>query len=540
VPGAPTEQVDVLIVGAGPSGAVAAHTMASRGFSVVCLEQGDWVSLNSYPGDKPEFELLIKKRWAHDPNVRGSAADYPLEVSDSDLSPVMFSAVGGSSIFYGAEWVRLLPSDFRVRTLDGLADDWPISYQDVWPYYDRVEAFIGVSGLGGDPAYPEMQEPPLPPAPLGPMGRRAAQGANDLGWHWWPGTNAIPTQDFKHMSRCVRWGVCEWGCPEGAKASFDLAYWPHAVQLGARLVTGARVREVTVDSAGLANGATWVDREGGEHHQPARFVILASNGIGTPRLLLNSRSASHPDGLANSSGLVGRNLMLHPNCTVTGLYEDCLDSWLGPAGHLLYSLQFYETDENKGFPRGSKLHVLSYPGVLSVLDLYGDRPYGERWGRALHELAPGAGHALLWAANTEDLPDPDNRITLDPELTDADGVPAPKVHYRISDDTWRNLRFTVDRMREAHEASGAETTFGVELWRDQPGHLLGTARMGDDPATSVVDRWGRSHDVPNLAIVDGSVFVTSGAMNPTATIAALALRAADHLADEASNQKLPT
>jgi choline dehydrogenase-like flavoprotein len=497
------------------------------------------VNPSDYPGDKREWELLIQKRWAHDPNIRANPADYPLEVSDSDMSPVMFSAVGGSSIFYGAEWVRLLPSDFRLRTMDGIASDWPIGYRDLWPYYDQVESFIGVAGLGGDPAYPPMKDPPLPPSPLGRMGMRAAEGLNKLGWHWWPGTNAIPTQKFKQMERCARWGVCEWGCPEGAKASFDIAYWPHAVQLGARLITGARVREITVGARGLADGATWVDREGREHHQPASFVILAANGVGTPRILLNSRSPSHPDGLANSSGLVGRNLMLHPNCSVAGLYSDCLDSWLGPAGHLLYSLQFYESDPAKGFARGCKMHALAFPGVLSVLDLFEGRPFDERWGPAVHRNARYAGQALLWAANIEDLPDPDNRITIDPDLTDSDGIPAPKVQYRVSQQTRRNLRFTVDRMREAHEASRAEMTFATELWVDQPGHLLGTARMGDDPATSVVDRYGRSHDVPNLAIVDGSVFVTGGAMNPTATIAALALRCAEHLADEARLQQVP-
>ena len=148
------EVVDVVVVGSGPSGGVVAHTLAAQGFKVVCLEQGDWVSPADYPANYPEWELLIQKQWAHDPNERRLRADYPLEVSDSDMRPVMFNAVGGSSIYYGAEWPRLLPSDFRVRTLDGVGDDWPITYADLAPYNDRIDAFIGVSGLGGDPAYP--------------------------------------------------------------------------------------------------------------------------------------------------------------------------------------------------------------------------------------------------------------------------------------------------------------------------------------------------------------------------------------------------
>ena len=161
---------DVLVVGAGPSGAVVSHTLAERGFSVVCLEQGDWVKPSDFPANHPEWELLIQQQWHHDPNIRALPADYPVDVTDSDMSPVMFNAVGGSSIFYGAEWPRLLPSDFRVNTLDGAADDWPITYFDLSPYYDEVDAFIGVSGVGGDTAYPPGLDYPLPPNPIGPAG----------------------------------------------------------------------------------------------------------------------------------------------------------------------------------------------------------------------------------------------------------------------------------------------------------------------------------------------------------------------------------
>ena len=170
------EVADVVVIGSGPSGGVVTHTLAARGFRVVCLEQGDWVNPTDYPANYPEWELLIQKQWAHDPNDRGLPSDYPLDVSDSDMWPVMFNAVGGSSIYYGAEWPRLLPSDFRVRTLDGVADDWPITYADLAPYNDRIDAFIGVSGLGGDPAYPDGLDYPLPPHPLGKAGRKAAAG----------------------------------------------------------------------------------------------------------------------------------------------------------------------------------------------------------------------------------------------------------------------------------------------------------------------------------------------------------------------------
>lgn len=529
-------RADVLIVGSGPSGAVAAHTLASRGFSVVCLEQGDWVNSTDLPGSKPDFELQTRTAWHWEPNVRGRQEDYPLEVSTAEAPVSMFGAVGGSSVVYGAHWMRLMPSDFRLRTLDGVADDWPIAYQDLAPYYDRVDSFIGVAGLAGDPAFPE-QDFPMPPHPLGAAGLHAAKAMNKLGWHWWPGSQAIPGAKFKGMGQCVRWGVCERGCPAGAKASFDLAYWPHATAAGARLITRARVSTITTNASGLADGAIWLDAEGVEHRVRANAVVLAANGIGTPRLLLMSDDKS-PEGLANSSGLVGKNLMIHPNLGVFGGYDEPLESWNGPAGQLLYSLEFYETDASRGFVRGAKWNLMPVPGVLTVLDLYRDRPFEERWGPAAHALSRRAGKVLAWYANIDDLPEEHNRITLDPRLRDSSGLPAPRVTYRLGDNTRRSLAFAQEKMTEAHLTAGAVDTFVDPLVPS--GHLLGTARMGHDPATSVVNEFGRSHDVPNLFIVDGSVMVTGGAMNPTSTIAAFALRAAEHLAETARQMPTPT
>ena len=526
------DAADVVIIGAGPSGAVAAHTLALAGMKVVCLEQGDWVSPSDYPGNKAEFELLLQKAWSWNPNTRGRAADYPMNLDSAEVTPVMFAGVGGSSLLYGAQWMRLMPSDFRVRTLDGICDDWPINYEDLEPFYTRVDKFLGVAGLGGDPAYPP-QDYDMPPHPIGKGGLLAAKGLNKLGWHWWPGTQAIPSWNYKNMAKCVRWGVCETGCPAGAKASFDLGYWPHATAAGARLITGARVREITVDAQGSADAVIWIDRDGIERRQRARSVVMAANGIGTARLLLLSTSKLFPDGLANSSGLVGRNLMLHPNNEALGLYNDDIESWKGPAGQLLYSMQFYETDLSRGYYRGAKMNLMPVPGILRTLDGFDDLPFDQRWGAAAHGHGKFAGRALSWAGNIEDLPEESNRIVLDPVLRDGDGIPAPRIEYRISENTQRSLDFTLARMVEMHEAAGAAHIFRHPLWKEAPGHILGTARMGNDPRTSVVDRYGCSHDVPNLYIVDGSVMVTSGAVNPTATIAAMALRTAEHIAASA-------
>ncbi len=531
---------DVLVIGAGASGSVAAKYLSEAGFNVVCLEQGDWQNASDYPGDKAEWELLAQKPWHPNPNVRGRPADYPCDTSDSDVNPLMFAAVGGSTILYAAHWCRQAPSDFRVRSLDGIADDWPFTYEDLAPYYDRVEADIGVSGMPGDPAYPAGNVPPLPAHPINKMGRKAAEGMNTLGWHWWPAPNSIPTRDYGNLKQCVRYGTCLTGCPEGSKASYDLVYWPAALKAGAKLITGARVREITTNGVGLASGATYVDRRGVDRHVTADVVILAANGVGTPRLLLMSKSDRFPEGLANSSGLVGKRLMMHPYAAIVGIYEDELESWIGPSGQTIQSMQFYETDESTGYVRGAKWNVMPTGGPLGMRSGYGGGPTEERWGANLHRnLREQLGHAFEWGIIAEDLPEETNYVTLDPTLTDSDGLPAPKIVYKNSENTRKMIDFHLARVQEAHAAAGAIKTIVTPLMRDCGWHLLGTARMGTDPATSVVDGYGRAHDVPNLYLIDGSVFPTSSGVNPTATITASALRSVEHLIEDARLQEVP-
>lgn len=521
---------DVLVIGAGASGSVAVKELAEAGFSVVCLEQGDWTPPSVFTGDKPEWELTRQKQWHPNPNVRANAADYPVDTSDSDVNPLMYSAVGGSTILYAAHWCRFLPSDFRVYTMDGIADDWPFTYADLLPYYERMDQQVGTSGLGDDPAYPPGKPFPLPPMPIGKIGRRAAEGMDKLGWHWWPGPNSIPSREYNHRPACLRYGACLTGCPAGAKASTDITHWPQAIEAGAHLVTGARVREITVDSGGLASGVVYIDRDGAEHRQRAGVVIVAANGVGTARLLQLSTSNLFPDGLANSSGLVGRRLMMHPYAAVVGTYGEDLESWLGPAGQSIQSMQFYESDPSRGFVRGAKWNVMPTGGPLGMRSGYGGRPVEESWGVNFHRsVKANLGKSFEWGIIAEDLPDEENRVVLDPRLTDGDGIPAPKIVYTSSGNTTKLLDFHVERAREAHEAAGATSTSITRLMRDCGWHLLGTARMGNDPATSVVNQWGQAHDVPNLYVIDGSVFVTSSGVNPTATIMANALRSVEHL-----------
>jgi choline dehydrogenase-like flavoprotein len=528
------EPVDVLIVGAGASGAALAWSLAETRMKIVCLEQGDWMDPAEYPSTKSDWELRRFGDFGVSPNSRGRCEDYPVNDDGSPICVSNFNAVGGSTILYAAHFPRFHPADFKVRTLDGVADDWPLDYERLEPYYAVNDRMMGVAGLAGDPAYPP-KELPLPPVPFGKLGETLARGFDRLGWHWWPSDSAIATRDYEGRAACINLGPCITGCAQGAKASTDVTYWPVAVRRGVELRTRCRVREITVGADGMADGVIYFDADGVERRQKAEVVVLACNGIGTPRLLLNSRSEHFPDGLANRSGLVGKNLMFHPYAMVTGVFDEPLEGYKGPMGCCFMSHEFYETDLSRGFVRGCSLEILrGMPPVATALwGFSGGRiPWGADHHRAYGELFDRiAGMVII----CEDLPETHNCVTLDPELVDSDGIPAPKVSYRLSENSTRMLEYGVARGKEVLEAAGAAETVAEAPLSLAGWHLMGTARMGADPSRSVVNEWGRCHDVRNLFIIDGSIFVTAAAVNPTHTIQALALYIADTIKENLTN-----
>jgi choline dehydrogenase-like flavoprotein len=520
------ERADVVVVGSGAAGAALTWRLSQHGAKVVCLEQGDWVPRDSLPSSQREFEVFLRRgRSSFSPNTRRLPQDYP--VSTEGITPaqiLMFNGVGGSTIHWEGHFPRFHPSDFRARSLDGVAEDWPLSYEDLELYYDLNDRMTGVSGLAGDPANPPRAPRPLPPLELGKRGETVVRGFEKLGWHWWPSDNAVLSRDYEDRLGCDGRGRCNFGCPRKARASVDLTYWPKALRAGAELRTWARVREVTLDRNGRARGVLYHDKTGALHEQEGRVVVVCGNGIGTPRLLLSSRSRLFPNGLANSSGLVGRHYMVHPSHFVEGIFDEKLDGHVGITSNPCFSQEFYETDPQRGFVRGYSLVVYGPFGPLS--QAWGDtKPVP--WGAQHHrEMRRRFAHTIGIAVMGEDLPEETNRVELDPKARDRHGVPAAKVTYRFGQNSLRMLEHGLAMARRALEAAGAVQVLqapGPNVFA----HLMGTARMGNDPRRSVVDAWNRTHDVPNLFLVDGSSFVTSAAVNPTNTIGALALRAAD-------------
>lgn len=514
--------VDVLIIGSGAAGAAAAWNLSSTNLKIMCLEQGDRMDPLKYPSVGKDWEIRKQKDYNYSPNVRKLASDYPINDKDSPISISNFNALGGSTILYSGHFPRFHPSDFKVKTLDGVADDWPISYQQLEPFFSLNHKMMGVSGLAGDPAYPPIDEL-LPPIPLGKMGEKIASGFNKLKWHWWPSYSAIITRSINGRDKCINLGPCNAGCPQGAKSSVDITYWPQALLNGVILKTNCRVREITVNDSDQAEGAIYYDENGKECFQKARLVIVACNGVGTPRLLLNSKSKQFPEGIANRSGLVGKNLMLHPLGYVEGVFEEQLDSHLGPQGCCLQSQEFYETDKSRGFVRGYTMQILRGPGPIETA-ISGLMKREIPAGPLHHEkFAEQFGHKIGMGIIVEDLPEEHNAVTLDPDIVDANGIPAPKITYKMGENSKKMLEHGLQKGKEVMQAAGSIREYTYGPVRHAGWHLMGTTRMGVDPKTSVVNEIGQCHDVNNLFVVDSSIFVTSGGVNPVSTMQALSL-----------------
>ena len=282
---------------------------------------------------------------------------------------------------------------------------------------------------------------------------------------------------YEGRAQCINLGHCTPGCAQGAKASTDITYWPLAIRAGVELRTRCRVREITTNEHGMAAGAIYYDADGNEHFQPAEVVIVACNGVGTPRLLLNSASARFPNGLANSSGLVGRNLMLHPWPMISGYVEDTLDGGRAPITSM-WSKQFYETDPSRGFVRGYTLQFNRGMGPANqaiTSAAAGQLPWGRDHHRVFREMFE---HRVGIGVACEDLPEEHNRVTLDPVLKDSNGIPAPRIDYTISENTHRMMEHGIARAEEILTEAGATRLYLLAHRAQQPGPPSGHGAHG--------------------------------------------------------------
>lgn len=522
---------EVLIIGAGMAGGAIAKRLSDRGIEVVCLEQGPELNPLELPHMSDTFELDKTRGHNVHPNVRGLREDYPVTSDNEGSSIRMVSAVGGSANKYSGVWMRPKPADFRKGMEHGMAPDWPISYEDLAPYFDVCDDEMGVSGVEGDPAYPRRHRQRLMPAiPMGRAGMALGGAMNRLGWHWWPTDNAIVTEPFDGRMPCSHCGQCVMGCPQGSMSTSATSFWPQALRNGVDLRTGARVHRLVRDGDRITGGEYEDLATGAMHRVTADIVVVCANGIGTPRLLLMS-DVHGGMGLANSSGLVGKNLMFHPMAFVEGIFDDPMDSYKGARGSPLYCGEFYDTDPARGFVNGYTMIMVRAPGAgYAAMGYSTFKPVD--WGPNHHRHFGEMFNRQAWLLNLgEDIPLERNTVTLDPDEKDSSGLPAPKAYYRMHDQDRRLARHSIARGEEVMKEAGARIVNNSGVLEQPCGfHLMGTARMGSDPRRSVINKWHRSWDLRNLFICDGSSMVTSFGVTPTATIGAMAVRLADYLA----------
>lgn len=524
------DEVDVLIIGSGPGGAGVALKLAKAGMKVTCLEQGPWLLPGEYPHYHKEWEIEKRRGWAYDSNVTQLPEDYPIT---GFTTPYMLNNVGGSAMQFAGHWPRYKPVDFRKGTEHGLEGtiNWPITYEELAPFYDENDAVYGISGMAGDPSYPDRtgvdRDPPIMP---GKLGRNFANALGGQGWHWWPSDNAIITRPRENREADVAGGNELSGSPTGSLSAPGHIHWPQAIRLGVDLRTNARVEKINAKN-GRATGATYIDRlTGARHEVRAKIVVLSANGVGSPRLLLMSAQEGHPDGLANSNGLVGKHLMHHIFAFCDAWFDSPTEGYKGAFGSPLYSHEFYNTDTSRGFVNGLSMQVArSFGSAHAAMGSMTGHvaPWGPKHRKFFNEHFGNHMSVFMFG---EDLPVKTNTVTLDTSVTDSDGLPAAHLQWKPHENDIALSNFGIDRIFEAAKSIGAVDTNHTGVINPPPAwHLMGTCRMGNSPQDSVTNKYNQTWDIPNLFVVDGSSLTTGAAVNPTPTIGALAVRCGEYI-----------
>jgi gluconate 2-dehydrogenase alpha chain len=553
------KDTDVVIIGLGAAGGVAALPIAQAGINVVGLEAGTWLTRRDFAPDElrnnvRDWPQAVQKAQHEVPTQRVNARAPTLRAN----SHPMMNAVGGTTLHYWAQSWRLNPWDFKVvsettrrygasRIPKGsTVEDWPFGLDELEPSYDKVEYEIGVSGQAGNVRGridrrgnifegPRSRDYPMPPLRGTGFTDMMAAAATTLGWHPFPGPAAINSRSYQGRSGCMYHGFCnKGGCHVDAKNSPAVTTIPKAQKTGhLQVVTRAHVTTIEVDREGRASGVNYVT-DGVEYFQPAKVVLLASYTYENTRTLLLSKSKAYPNGLSNNHGQVGRHYFSHnQGAGVTALFPKNLNTWYGlPAQGTGVDNFADDNFDHAGvdFIGGGNLWVYSdrRPIAAAAMSTFGKAPsWGSAWKAFIKENADRTNTSYLQKTT---LPYEDNYLDLDPVVKDPLGLPVCRITADYKDNERKIATFIQDKMEAWYRAAGA-----VEIQRGLLGvmgpttHAYGGTRMGDNADTNVVDRWGFSHEAPNLGVLGASIMGTSGARNPTLTVQALAWRTAEHL-----------
>lgn len=508
------DEADVCIVGAGAAGGVLAYDLAKAGLKVVVIEAGPfWDPQHDFASDELSMSRL---GWQETRLVDGQD---PLRLGHNNSG----RGVGGGTVHFTGVFLRFHESDFMTRTLDGVGEDWPIRYQDLAPYYDRIEREIAVSGpdhfpwgaFHGPYPYPVRE-------PISANAQLFREACAKLGMESVVAPLAILSAPFDGRPPCINRGFCNQGCMPNAKYSGLIHHIPKAIQEGAEVLSDCMVTEI-LSEGNRVTGVVF-SHDGQSYRQRARVVILAGFVVETPRLLLHSATPHFPDGLANSSGWVGKAIMPHSSHDVYGRLPEEVRLYKGTPV-LSLSQHFYETDLDRGFARGYTLVAHGARPVAMAGAIAAQREDGSfLWGQKLRETMLDYNLYARITLVGEVLPHPDNAVTLS-GLKDEYGMPVPKVTFSYQENDKKLYKHAIGQMNRLIEAMGGIPEHVVS----DTAHLMGGCRMGSDPQTSVVNEYGQSHDIPNLFIAGAATFVTSGGANPTNTVMALAARTADKL-----------
>jgi choline dehydrogenase-like flavoprotein len=533
-----TDEVDFVVIGSGAAGGIIAKELSENGYRVVVLEQGPYLTEKDFIHD--EIKVLNQDLLTNHPDLQPNTfRKTPDEKAKRQRAVAYGRLVGGTSTHFTANFWRFHEIDFHERSKVGPVPgaalaDWPITYADLEPYYTKVEWEIGVSGLANaSPFDPPRSKPyPMPPLPVKSGGVIFERAARKLGWNPFPAPMAILSQPRPGRSACINCGFClGFACEVGAKSSSLATAIRMSEKTGrCEIRPNSYVHRIELDANGRATGAVYFDEKRDIQRQKSKAVVVCANGAETPRLLLLSANKQFPDGLANSSGMVGKHLMFNSGALSVGVFEHPLNDYKGFAvSRVLHD--FYELDPDKvGFHGGGGLDARFDMTPINFA-LGGLPPGSPRWGKGFKDaLSHNFTRTVEILCHGTSLPVENNSFSLDPDLKDAWGLPALRMTYKDHPDDVKLSNWLNARAAELLEAAGAEKHWSYPAGEQEFSvHLLGTCRMGNDPKTSVINSDHQTHDVKNLFLCDGSSLVTSGRGQPTMTIEALAFRAGDRI-----------